>query len=328
MLFGEITPKWQAYHIPAFVYREVEKHKKLIKKTTPRLFAYEAQLCKTRRHSCTATMVALLRAAAAAAFAGILGQALVHIDAVEFPPGDPEGHPLGEPVPGENPAATQGVPRLASTEYAPASGMGAGLHAPHELHSRALLEGRLLRLYGLKTFVVGLALLCVLTYLRLKAENGFGINPTIFKGIQPDAEGSEKFKRVTGRLARQAAGPLYDSGSLSSTGQVAAVVLVISGLAEVIASLRRRAKAKQGQAVSHRPPLRATVLVTIGMIAEVLFVLGLLFTNLPVFLGLARLAAIFLIASVALFFGSFVQQYAYRNRRRTALAATAQASQK
>ncbi|KAL8437048.1 hypothetical protein ACSSS7_001237 [Eimeria intestinalis] len=259
----------------------------------------------------------LLRAAAAAAFLNVFKEVFIRADAAA----DIQKGTHNPSMPGESVSLEGEGPGLAPTEYASPSELSIGTHAPHEAYSRAPMTGLLPRVYGLKTFIFGLTLMCMLIYLQLKEENGFKLRASLFEGIPPEADKLEIYKQIGTRFFKQAA--VYDPASLRSKGQVAAVVLMLSGLGALIASLQRRSKAKKGQAVSYAPPQRGTVLLGIGIGMQVLFLLGLLFLNQPVFLGLMQIASVFVVTAAVIFFVSAAELKAYKNGMRRALAASA-----
>ncbi|KAL8437043.1 hypothetical protein ACSSS7_001232 [Eimeria intestinalis] len=263
--------------------------------------------------------VLLLRAAAAAALLNVFKEVFIRADAAA----DIQKRSHNSYMPGESVSLEGEGPGPAPTEYASPSELNIGAHAAQEPYSRAPMTGLLPRVYGLKTFIFGLTLMCMLIYLQLKEENGFKLRASLFEGIPPEADKLEIYKQIATRFFKQAAGPVYDPASLRSKGQVASVVLMLSGLGALIASLQRRSKAKKGQAVSYAPPQRGTVLVGIGIGMQVLFILGLLFLNQPVFLGLMQIASVFVVTAAIIFFVSAAELKAYKNGMRRAVAASA-----
>ncbi|KAL8454237.1 hypothetical protein Emed_000495 [Eimeria media] len=259
-----------------------------------------------------------LQTAAFAAFFGFSQNPLSLVAAAQTTEEQPEPYAAGESA---NIHPEGGAPpALAPMEHASPTDLDALVHAAPEPYSRLSTSDQLPRLYGIKTLLFGVALMCLSLYLQLKDENGLGLKPSLFDNIPPNLQGADKSKLIASRLFREAAAPLYKPGSMGAKAQVASLVLILSGISEVISSIRRRASARRGMLVSDSPPQRATMLVLIGTLLQVVFVLGALFLNHPVFLGLTQITAFFVITSVALFLGSAAELNAFKNGVKQALA--------
>lgn len=90
------------------------------------------------------------------------------------------------------------------------------------------------------------------------------------------------------------------------------MIVALSGLFEIFASVIRRHKARKGSSnVSMRPPLRGQVILPIGIILALVSTLGIVFSVHMAFLGLAELAAAVVAAGAALLAVSFGERRRY-----------------
>lgn len=166
------------------------------------------------------------------------------------------------------------------------------------------------KIYGLKTFTVGLLGVLALLYFSVF----FGDKSTEMQEVLTNPRVPPKEKAAA--VAQHVLLPFFSVDQKESLMYLFSWVLLLSGFRELISSFQKRRKARKGQAVPLSPPLRGVIMMHIGLIFTIVSLAGLLLAVHPIFLGLTHLAETIVAATFALVVISAFQKLQHKRPAR------------
>ena len=177
--------------------------------------------------------------------------------------------------------------------------------------AKAYTEGptpKLPKIYGLKTLLFGLLVAVLLLYLTVLSaeENIHGKGKGLFA---TDKKGLKGLADISKKLGKHAVMPFLSPDQAESHFYIGALVFMLSGSYELLASLMRRRQARKGYAVAMHPPLRGTTLFYVGLLLGIAAFVGVYASIHMAAIGVAHIAFSIMMAAALLFLGSLLSSF-------------------